>query len=308
MFSVVIPLYNKSNHITRAIKSVLNQTYSNFEIIVINDGSTDDSLEKAESIEDDRIRIIDQKNAGVSVARNNGVLASKNDYIAFLDADDEWKNDYLETIAKLIEKFPEASIYGTGYERQVHTKKSVFILNSLLEKGWEGVLSDYFKYSINNHVLLTSFTTVSKKAFLETNYFTPGMTRGEDIKLWATIALSYDVAYSNTIRGIYYEDGSNRASTKKENYKNSFANEAEAFYESNKKNSRATFYFYEYMTSLFLTKAKYLIEMGKNREARAVLKKYNKTKYYKTRLIVLWILSFTNEKIYNFLLSQKNKS
>ena len=87
-FSVVIPLYNKEHYIGKTLKSVLNQTFQDFEIIVVNDGSTDHSLDAARSIKSDRVQIISQENAGVAVARNTGIEHASAEYIAFLDADD----------------------------------------------------------------------------------------------------------------------------------------------------------------------------------------------------------------------------
>ena len=90
MFSVVIPLYNKEQYICRAVDSVLNQTYEQFELIVVDDGSTDRSAELVENIKDDRVRVIRQDNQGEGPARNSGVLAASNHWVAFLDADDAW--------------------------------------------------------------------------------------------------------------------------------------------------------------------------------------------------------------------------
>lgn len=90
MISVVIPLYNKDKQIAKTLYSVLKQTYPNFEVIVVNDGSTDNSLSEVSKISDSRIRLICQENKGVSAARNRGIQEAKSDYIAFLDADDEW--------------------------------------------------------------------------------------------------------------------------------------------------------------------------------------------------------------------------
>ncbi len=100
-------MYNKDKHISRCIKSILNQTYQKFEVIVVNDGSTDQSLKVVEGFEDTRIRIINQKNQGVSSARNAGILNSKYDNIAFLDADDFWEEKFLDNINFLIEKYPD---------------------------------------------------------------------------------------------------------------------------------------------------------------------------------------------------------
>ena len=115
MFSVVIPLYNKEDHIQKAICSVLQQSLENLELIIVNDGSTDNSLKIVQQIRDDRIRIIDQPNAGVSTARNIGVKAARYDHIAFLDADDWWDLHYLEEMQQLICKYPDAGLWAAKY-------------------------------------------------------------------------------------------------------------------------------------------------------------------------------------------------
>ena len=104
-FSVIIPLYNKANFVRKTIESILNQTFTGFEIVVVNDGSTDNSLDVVNEISDPRIRIFTKENGGVSVARNFGIEKSQNEYIAFLDADDLWLPDYLETIKNMIEQY-----------------------------------------------------------------------------------------------------------------------------------------------------------------------------------------------------------
>jgi glycosyltransferase involved in cell wall biosynthesis len=89
-FSVIIPIYNKEKDVETTIKSVLNQTYVDYEVILVDDGSTDNSLNIVNAIEDDRIQIFTKQNEGVSKTRNYGITKSKAEYIAFLDADDYW--------------------------------------------------------------------------------------------------------------------------------------------------------------------------------------------------------------------------
>ena len=108
MFSVVMPLFNKEGSVPSTIRSILSQTYSNYELIIINDGSTDLSLKRAASFSDPRIRIIEQQNLGASAARNRGIKAASNPYIAFMDGDDIWEPEYLQTQRKLIQDYPEA--------------------------------------------------------------------------------------------------------------------------------------------------------------------------------------------------------
>src|SRR5690606_29446795 len=106
MFSVVIPLYNKERSIKQTVQSVLDQTFTDFEIVIVNDGSTDNSLQVVENIDDQRIRIINKPNGGVSSARNKGINEANFNWIAFLDGDDLWKPNHLEIIRGLIDKFP----------------------------------------------------------------------------------------------------------------------------------------------------------------------------------------------------------
>src|SRR5690625_5271022 len=128
--SVVIPLYNKEKHISRAVNSVLNQTYKNFELIIIDDGSTDGSLAVVEKFDDSRIKVFTFKNNGVSVARNLGIEKAKYSYIAFLDADDEWEENFLLNVKKLIQTYPECGMYATLYKFKNNNKVRYPKLNS----------------------------------------------------------------------------------------------------------------------------------------------------------------------------------
>jgi GT2 family glycosyltransferase len=114
--SVVVPLYNKQAYVTRALDSIAAQTFGDFEVIVVDDGSTDDSRQLAEAHPDNRIRVISQPNQGPGAARNAGIALAKGDIVAFLDADDEWLPDYLETNVKLLRQLgTEVACVTSGY-------------------------------------------------------------------------------------------------------------------------------------------------------------------------------------------------
>ncbi|MFC1828175.1 glycosyltransferase family 2 protein [Thermodesulfobacteriota bacterium] len=204
--TVVMPLYNKGAEVGRAIESVLGQTISDFELIVVNDGSTDNSLEIVRSINDSRIKIIDQENAGVSVARNRGIKEAKSDLIAFLDADDEWRPSFLETIFHLKEKFPTCKVFATNYMyREVNGAKRLPIIRGLPSHPWEGVFDDYFNVaSKSDPPLWTSALAVTKEAVSSVGLFPVGVTSGEDLLTWAKLALKYKIAYTTKACTIFY--------------------------------------------------------------------------------------------------------
>src|SRR5690606_6751565 len=116
MFSVVIPLYNKELSVRNTINSVLDQTFKEFEIVIVNDGSTDNSVKEVEKFDDKRIRLIHQENKGVSAARNRGIEEAKYEWIAFLDADDLWRENHLEEVVRMINIFPDFKVYVTSFE------------------------------------------------------------------------------------------------------------------------------------------------------------------------------------------------
>ena len=114
--SIVIPLYNKAPYIERALHSIRAQTLSDFEVIVVDDGSTDDGASIVAAYSDPRVRLIRQSNAGPGPARNAGIAEAKGEFIAFLDADDEWLPTYLEeNVRSLEETGPELAAITSGY-------------------------------------------------------------------------------------------------------------------------------------------------------------------------------------------------
>lgn len=216
-FSIVVPLYNKQSHIRETIESILSQTYQNFEIIVVNDGSKDNSLKIAESIKDDRIQIINQKNQGVSVARNNGIRKSKANYIALLDADDIWLPDFLETIHKMTIEYPDAGIYATKYElvnkNGEHKQISIKALLST-DDNYVGIIPNYFKsVTLGDLPVCASAVCIPKKIFIENNIWFPiAQKYGEDQHVWARVAMKYKVAYNTKVCALYMSETENNTS------------------------------------------------------------------------------------------------
>jgi len=209
MVSVVVPLYNKEKNITDAINSILNQSYQNFEIIVVNDGSTDNSPAFLNRIKDNRITVINQENKGVSCARNNGIKKAKFEYIGLLDADDLWDPSFLNEIFNLISEFPEASLYGSGYSFQ-NNGSDIFSPELGLPANFKGIF-DYFVKAKDNTLFTSSSVVFKKQEFTEIGEFDTKLVRGEDIDLWIRFALYKKVAFNNKPLAIYKTSAENRA-------------------------------------------------------------------------------------------------
>ncbi|WP_229393480.1 glycosyltransferase family 2 protein [Methanosarcina sp. DH1] len=212
LISVVIPLYNKEPHIKRAIDSILTQKIQDFEIIIVDDGSTDKSAEVVKGFTDPRIRLIQQENMGVSAARNRGIKEAKADLIAFLDADDNWTPIFLETVLRLTEKLPEAGIYATAYDFLKNGRLKAAKYCAVPPVPWEGFLPSYFlSDATGDHPVCSSAVCIPKKIFFEIGMFKVGVRYGEDVDLWGRIALKHPIAFSREIGAIYHNDTVNRA-------------------------------------------------------------------------------------------------
>lgn len=197
-FSVVIPLYNKEQSIANTLLSVIKQSYQYFEIVVINDGSTDNSVDAVKTINDERIRLIHQENQGVSAARNRGIKEAKYEWTAFLDGDDLWEPNHLAEIIKMMQIYPKEKVYTTSFEFSDKRKMFKHERNSTIFK-----IDNYFKEAINENLLWTSIVVVHAQCFLEVGNFNTNLNRGEDLDLWARLAKKYQIIKSNEITAIY---------------------------------------------------------------------------------------------------------
>lgn len=198
MFSVIIPLYNKENLILNTLSTVLAQSYQDYEIVIVDDGSTDNSVAEVEKVKDPRVRLIHQQNAGVSAARNRGVAEAKGELLAFLDADDEWNPEYLETQYRLSQLYPDCHIFACNYVfRDAVGKITPTILRKLPFSGEHGILGNYFEVASCSHPpLWTSAVVVRKNALQAIGGFPVGVKSGEDLLTWARLACQYQIAYS----------------------------------------------------------------------------------------------------------------
>jgi len=184
MVSVIIPLYNKEHYIESTIQSVLQQTINDFEIIIIDDGSTDNSAQKSKASNDSRIRYYYQENKGVSSARNFGIKVSKGDYITFLDADDTWRSGFLEVMIELAKQYPQESVFGVAQENRTITT---------LPSGVT-VVKDFCPYF---YCFCTGSLFFRKEVFESVGFFRPDIQIGEDFDMWLRIACRYHYVYLN---------------------------------------------------------------------------------------------------------------
>ena len=210
-FSVIIPLYNKAPYIEKALQSVMAQSFTDYEIIVVDDGSKDESAAIAEkTLAEFSLpnKLIRQENAGVSVARNNGANQSQGDYICFLDADDWWAPSFLEEMSGLIDEFPDAGIYGTNYTIVNETKHKTRVAPIGVEPGLEKGYINYCQvYAKTLAMPLTSISVaLPRYVFKDAGGFPEGINLGEDFLLWIKIALKHKVVFLNKPLAFYNQD------------------------------------------------------------------------------------------------------
>lgn len=205
MISVIIPLYNCEKFITRSISSVLNQTVQEFEIIVVDDGSTDKGPEIVEKMNSPLIRLIHQKNQGVSCARNRGIKESRYELIAFLDADDEWDTDHLETIMYLYNKYPQCGVFAASYRMSVWNNIIYPEFSSKIPFKDDGILYNYYEVASGTNLPINSNTYAVRKNIIESiGGYPTGIPSGEDILTIARLNAVCDFAYTTKVTSTYY--------------------------------------------------------------------------------------------------------
>ena len=202
-FSVIMPLYNKAPYVHKALETVLAQTYRDFELIIVDDGSTDNSRQIVEQFEilDLRFQISSQENAGAAAARNNGVKASSGKFVCFLDADDWWEPTFLEEINRLITEYPDAGVYCTNY---VYYKPCKTHVPLNLPTGYMNYPDAYLRSTAMP--IWTGATCMPRTVFDEMGGFPVGIKLGEDFLLWAKTALHYPIAFCEKPLAYYNND------------------------------------------------------------------------------------------------------
>lgn len=210
MISVIIPLYNKEKSITDTVNSVLNQTFKDFELIIVNDGSKDNSLSVVNKFTDKRVKIIDKPNGGVSSARNVGILNAKYEYIAFLDGDDIWYNKHLEILFNAIQNLDDDNIGGFG--TTFYKSHAKFFDIDKYKSSTPVIIEDYFDFMASPLPRFNSSTLLVKKSkVLKTGLFDENLKYGEDVEFWYKLFSEYKIVYINSVTTIYYVAAENRS-------------------------------------------------------------------------------------------------
>lgn len=207
-FSVIVPLYNKAPFVKKALESIISQTFTDWECIIVDDGSTDNSAAICEEFlhpltrsSVHPIRLFRQPNSGVAKARNIGVENSHGEYLCFLDADDWWKLTFLEELDKLISEYPDAGIYCTNY---VYYKPGKTHVALNLGRGYMNYPEAYLHSDAMP--IWTGAACMPRIIFDEMGGFPVGIKLGEDFLLWAKTALHYKVAFCEKALAYYNND------------------------------------------------------------------------------------------------------
>ncbi|PEL95302.1 glycosyl transferase family 2 [Bacillus cereus] len=291
LISIVIPLYNKELYIERAIQSVLSQTIQDFEIIIIDDGSIDNSVEKAKKFYDPRVQLIPQIHAGASAARNKGIQVAKADVIAFLDADDEWQPTFLETILRLVDNYPSAVAYATSYKIILTNGKQLTPkIKGIPRSPWKGVIPNYFESTLGDLPIISSAIAIQKSIFKEVGNFPLLAQLGEDQDMWFRIAQRYPIAYSHTFQAIYYRGLEQSVCTNLEIL--DYYPIITTIQNTLKKSDPNYFFLKEYVAKLKLDFSKRLLQANQLNQAWNILHKCQTKKFMKWKIqlfLLYWL-------------------
>jgi len=301
--SVIIPLYNRGEYVKRAIDSVLSQSCQQFEIIVVDGHSTDDGPAIVRNFHDPRVFFCEQSGRGVSVARNQGVDRAKGDFIAFLDADDEWSPRHLEILVTLRKKFPEAGLYVTAL-RTIEPGNIITtpVIQTIPPAPWEGLVPNFFQMIMYDIPFNTSCVGIPKNCFTAAGGFPSGVQWGEDKDLWLRIALKYRIAFSWEGETIWHQETDNRIS----NTLNFIPCEREpvvtralAALQSNSVLPADIPFLKEFIAQCEINRALWNIKAGRPGKARDILRECETSRVYQ-RKIRLLLFSYIPSPVFTF--------
>jgi glycosyltransferase involved in cell wall biosynthesis len=205
--SVIVPVYNAEKTIKETLRSVLAQTFRDLEVVVVDDGSRDASVEEVMSLGDERLKMLRSDHNGVSRARNRGILESSGEFIAFLDADDLWKKDKIEKQLKALEERPDAALAYSWVDRIDENGR---ILGQAGRFGLSG--------NLYSHILLVDFLVngstplIRRDALFSAGLFEPSLEPAEDWDLWIRLAEKHEFTAVKTVHVLYRSQGGTASS------------------------------------------------------------------------------------------------
>ncbi|QRN85485.1 glycosyltransferase [Clostridia bacterium] len=305
-FSIITPAYNAEKFIVRGIESVLNQTFDDFELIVVDDGSNDQTLERLKTINDERLVVISQSNKGVSVARNTGISHARGEFICFLDADDEYRPNHLEHLAGLITKNPSRNFFATRFCVSLRTNSNGIVMPHTT--GEVTYYEDAVRWTLkDNKKIWTGCVCIRRKMFEKYGVFEPGVKLGEDIDMWRRVYAHTGVVYSDMVTVQRNRDGSEATKDYTRKYEVDPLNRMPMFLRDdtisdNIKESLKTKYEF---TKLQVVRS-YLVD-GKKKKARQKMGEVDISRIPRKRLMITYFCFCIPSRTIRWYINRKNR-
>lgn len=295
LFSIIMPAYNAENTIRESIISVLNQDFVDYELIVVNDGSTDHTRECVEKFENDKIVLLNVENSGVSNARNAGIAHSTGKYICFLDSDDLWMKNHLSTLKKLIKTYPLCNAFCTSYQiRNFNGKYSIPSRKTLeILKTEDAEIENYFEFQRKNgNFLHINSFCVKKEILAVTGCFQPFEKIGEDTDFFYRIFARYSLVVSKKITSEYRRNPTSVTAKRVFNYRWCFLENYKSLINDDDIKDNIKNDIIMVINQYKISAARNMILEGKKKEAKLCLLNVNKKMVVLKNYYLTWILLF----------------
>lgn len=311
VFSVIVPVYNNSSIISRCLDSILKQSFSKFEIIVINDGSTDNLEEVLDQYNDNRLNVINQTNQGVSSARNTGIESSKYDYICFLDSDDEWMPNHLQVLNNLISKHPNNGFYITSHKTTmldgsiISSNKKLRLIN-----GETTIVEDLFELMMRTDpsIFNTNSVCLHKKVFNDVGNFVEGVKIGEDTDMWYRVAAYNNAILTKEETTIRYRDYSSATRNRSFQYDWIFEKRLDTLLKDDRIKSSKKNNIEKFVNAWKVSKSRHYLLSGNKDSARLEINSIKIRNGIRTKIILTKICFLVPVSILNFYLNVKHRN
>lgn len=299
LFSVIVPIYNKAAVLTRAMDSLLRQTCRDFEILLVDDGSTDNSYQVAQWYQGrGNTRVFHQENGGTSAARNTGISNARGECITFLDPDDEWREDHLAVLEDVYKRYNRAqALYSTAYVISMVDGTQVDVCAETTEKilgGLDsGVVDDMF--SIHNQFRFSPMHTNSimfpKSVLDKAGTFTVGCARSQDTDLWFRILLYYPCVLVAKSTTVYHREDSTATAGHTRNYQWPFLTTADKLLAKDAIPRPLRASVITFLDETRISMAKHLLMEGRGPESKQMLSAVRRRKRNRFQIIFVTLLS-----------------